>query len=71
MRDLAAAHEASRDDPVPTCHFRAMTFHESDSNPDWGGYQCDHCGHTESVEEAWAKIEARSARAAKHQTSGS
>ncbi|WP_051032791.1 hypothetical protein, partial [Pseudomonas tolaasii] len=70
LKDLAAAHEASRDDPVPTCHFRPMTFHDSDSNPAYGGYQCDFCGHTEGVDEAWAKVEARSTQAIKLKATG-
>lgn len=44
LKDLAAAHEASRDDPVPTCHFRPMTFHDSDSNPAYGGINAIFAG---------------------------
>ncbi len=62
MQDLAAAHEAHRNDPMPTCHFRPMTFHDCDSNPNDGGYQCEFCGHTEGVDEAWARVEARALR---------
>ncbi|MBM5458828.1 hypothetical protein H8F21_14765 [Pseudomonas sp. P66] len=64
MKDLAAAHEAHRNDPVPMCHFRPMVFHDCDSNPNDGGYQCDFCGHSESSELAWVKVDARVASSA-------
>lgn len=49
--------------PVPMCHFTPMEFHADDSGSGGDGYQCDHCGHSESSAEAWAKVEARQARA--------
>lgn len=48
--------------PVPMCHFTPMTFHADDSDSGGDGYVCDHCGHTEDVNEAWAKVEARNTK---------
>lgn len=61
LTDYVQPINASRGEPVPTCHFTAMEFHECDSDPSGrnDGYQCRHCGHTESSFEAWAKVEAR------------
>lgn len=61
MADYVQLMRASRGELVPTCHFTAMEFHECDSDPSGrnDGYQCRHCGHTESSAEAWAKVEAR------------
>lgn len=52
--------------PVPMCHFTPMEFHECDSDPSGrnDGYACRHCGHSLSSAEAWAKVEARQAKAA-------
>ncbi|MSU98435.1 hypothetical protein EB795_31725 [Pseudomonas mandelii] len=52
--------------PVPMCHFKRMTQHWSDAHPasDSAWYECDHCGHSESSAEAWAKVKARQAKAA-------
>lgn len=45
--------------PVPMCHFTPMEFHADDSGSGGDGYQCEHCGHSESSADAWAKVEAR------------
>lgn len=44
---------------VPMCHFKPMTLHgcDSDDSGRSDGYQCDHCGHTESLDTAWARVE--------------
>lgn len=41
-----AAAEAQAWLDWPRCHFTRMEWHESDSNPNYSGYQCKHCGHT-------------------------
>lgn len=47
----------------PKCHFKTMTFHESDSDMSGNsnGFQCDYCGHvitlaewTAQEKEQWA-----------------
>lgn len=55
------AHETRQ--PVPMCHFKAMTQHWDDSHPasDDVWYECEHCGHTEASAVAWAKVKARDA----------
>ena len=57
MRDLDTG-------PVPMCHFTPMEFHDCDSDPSGrsDGYQCRHCGHSESTE-ARAKVRSREAAA--------
>lgn len=64
---LRAAHKAVARLPVPTCHFQPMTLHSScsDRSGSSDGYACDFCGHTESIDEAWAKVEAREAARSK------
>lgn len=57
--DYGAAMREYYTGPVPMCHFTPMTFHADDSDSGVDGYQCDHCGQTESSEEAWTKVEAR------------
>ncbi|EKY4114770.1 hypothetical protein ABCV69_004528 [Pseudomonas aeruginosa] len=59
MADYDAAMRGHYSGPVPMCHFTPMTFHNDDSDSGSDGYQCDHCGHSESSAEAWAKVEAR------------
>lgn len=51
LADYVQPINASRGEPVPTCHFTAMEFHECDSDPSGrnDGYQCRHCGHTEGA----------------------
>lgn len=56
MGDYDAAMRDHFTGPVPMCHFKPMTFHSDDSNSGADGYQCDHCGHSESPEAAWAKV---------------
>lgn len=65
MQVMEGFDDAMRDHytgPVPMCHFTPMTFHDCDSDSSGSGYQCDHCGHSESPEDAWAKVEARESR---------
>lgn len=62
MADYDAAMRDHYTGPAPMCHFTPMTFHADDSDSGGDGYQCDHCGHTESPEEAWAKVEDRESR---------
>lgn len=63
MQVMAEYDAALRDQytgPVPMCHMTPMDFHECDSDPSGrsDGYQCRHCGHSESSEEAWSKVKA-------------
>lgn len=63
MRIMADYEVAMREHfrgPVPMCHFTPMTFHSDDSCSGGDGYQCEHCGHSESSVEAWAKVRQRS-----------
>ena len=65
MRMMADFDEAMREHcrgPVPMCHFKPMTFHADDSDSGGDGYQCDHCGHSESSDDAWAKVKCRAKR---------
>ena len=48
--------------PVPMCHFTAMTFHSDDSYSGGDGYECEHCGHSEDSDTAWAKVRTREAK---------
>lgn len=41
-----AAEEADHWRNWPRCHFTRMEWHDCDSNPNYSGYQCKHCGHT-------------------------
>lgn len=61
MADYDVLMRVTSNEPVPMCHFTPMEFHECDSDPSGrnDGYECRHCGHTESSEEAWAKVESR------------
>ena len=58
MADYDELMLAGSKQPVPMCHFMPMTFHGDDSYSGGDGYQCEHCGHSDSAEEAWAKVEA-------------
>lgn len=64
MADYDAAMREHFTGPVPMCHFTPMRFHDCDSDSYSSGYQCEHCGHSESSAEAWAKVEARKQRPA-------
>lgn len=64
MAEFDAAMVSYGAGPVPTCHMTPMEFHECDSDPSGrsDGYQCKHCGHSESSEAAWTKVDAREQR---------
>jgi len=65
MRVMAEYDAAMREHcrgPVPMCHFKPMTFHADDSDSGGDGYQCEHCGHSESSDDAWAKVKSRAKR---------
>ena len=61
--EIMAEYDAAMRDhyrgAVPMCHFTPMTFHSDDFDTGGDGFQCEHCGHSVSSAEAWAKIRAR------------
>jgi len=59
MADYDVAMREHSQGPVPMCHFTPMTLHSDDSDTGGDGYQCEHCGHSESDAEAWAKVRRR------------
>ncbi|MCF5382156.1 hypothetical protein GIW05_01285 [Pseudomonas syringae] len=42
---------------VPICHMKPMVGHsaESDADEDEAWFECEHCGHSVGLAEAWAK----------------
>lgn len=59
----AAMADLEKSMPVPMCHFTPMTLHLDDTEPgnDDHWYECEHCGHTEDITDAWAKAKAHEA----------
>lgn len=49
LQAAGAAAQAKADSERPRCHMTVMEWHDCDSNPNYSGYQCKHCGHTKEA----------------------